>query len=1121
MIEIKYHPNCYFAYPIFAKSVIMTTQWNKDETRNRVLTENTAQAVFNYLTDQESNRKTWQNRWIWELLQNARDASKTSNNRLIVKIQYNSEELVFLHNGSGFTPEQITHLIYHGSTKVEDEDTIGKYGSGFLTTHLLSPEVVISGQLHDGQWFDFSLVRRPDSVPALRESMDEAWENFSPSVVPQVPMPEVFTTRFVYPIKEDNAADAVKSGIATLKQCAPYVVVFNQEFSSITIEDHHETICFEATEPEQMEVSEIQQIVVTEKTMANNTEMQYLLAQGEKASVTVPLTSSGNSLVCLPIDNISRLFLGFPLVGTEDFSFPAVIHSLDFTPTENRNGVYLWQSNNEANRNNQAIIEEACALLVRLLTFVAASGWCNVHRLVEIPPIEKKDWLHIEQLRNCLKSKLIDKILQTPAVITTTGTRLSPQDAILLRAKSEADIEILWNLEESIEGIREKLSKQDEAIGWCQAVKSWESVSERSLSMLEDGGALALYVEQKSKYTQGPNTGWGHLENLQKLLRADVCAVDWLNRLYQFLIDDGFDNEIRTRRFIPDQAGFFHQLNETSRDTGIDEELKNIAELLEYFIRYKLRDTRLTPLVQEIEAGNMNNEFVVSDIISRIRKHADENPGDSFKEASVRMFAWIVNRKAYSHLLNFPVFAEDGKSGSPFVFYLPNATHHTNFSLLLLAPVRAWPEDLQPFKDLFPPNSILADAFFEVVSNPDTWKILNEQQLVNIGIRYWYTNKKQVNLKEFSPDVDRDEGDHIAFIDSVTDIVKRAEIMDRVSNSRERAFLFWRFLTEWLIKNDVNSIELKETNCQCGGTHEYYSGAWVMPVRNNSWIRCEGDRRVRATTESLASLLRDNGWQMDSLNQNPAVVNLLTAIGVTQFDLMREFVTAGNEEERRVQENILTEIIVKAGGNLNQISALVQDLKEDENLLQHLEERREQRRIVSENQHLGQQVEELVKVNLEKEGFSVRRTGIGSDFEISNDTDNIITLDVARNSKNWLVEVKSTRTQSVNMTPTQAKTAEGKGDEFLLCIVPIEQENGEPDLKTVREEMRFVKNIGALVAPLCKNLIALEELQTGITGELPSGVKLVITEGIARIRVNQSVWETQGFPLENLAARLM
>ncbi len=1101
----------------------MTVQWNKEETKSRALTENTAQAVFKNLTDQESNRARWQNRWIWELLQNARDASKTSNNRLIVKIQYNSEKLVFLHNGGGFTLEQIAHLIYHGSTKVEDEETIGKYGSGFLTTHLLSPEITISGQLHDGQWFDFSLVRRPDSPTELRESMDEAWENFSPSVVSPVPMPEDFTTRFVYPIKEDNAANAVKSGITTLKQSAPYVVVFNQEFSRITIEDHHETFCIEASEPLPLNDTGIQQITVSQRTNENNTEMKYLLVQGEKASVTVPLKPNENNLVCLPIENIPRLFLGFPLVGTEDFSFPAVVNSLNFTPTEKRDGVYLWQSNNEANHNNQAIIEEACTLLVRLLTFVAASGWCHVHRLAEIPPIQERDWLHIDQLRKCLKSKLIDEILQTPVVITASGTTLTPQNAIPLQAKSDAHIETLWKLFESLEGVCKKLPKQDEAVGWCRAIQSWTNISEHIPPMLRNGGYLALYVEEKSKYTQGPNTGWGHLENLQKLLRPDVCVVDWLNQLYQFLMDDGFDNEIRTHRFIPDQAGFFHQLNETSRDTGIDEELKNIAELLGDSIRYKLRDIRLTPLVQEIEAGNMNNGFVASDIISRIRKRAEENPDDSFKEASVRMFAWITNQEEEDHslLLTFPVFAEDGNSDNPTAHYLPNAPFNTDFSSLLLAPVRAWQEDLQPFKDLFPPNSILADAFFEAVSTPNTWQILNDQRLVKMGIQYRYTNKRQVNLKDFSPDVDRDDKDHIALIDSVTDIVKRSEIMSRVSDSRERAFLFWRFLTEWLIKNDVYSIELKEANCQCGGIHDYYSGAWVMPVRNNSWIRCEGNRRVPVTVESLASLLRDNEWQLDSLNQNPAVVNLLTAIGVTQFDLMREFVTAGSEKDRRIQENILTEIIVKAGGKLSQISALLQDLKEDKNLLQHLEERREQRRIMSENQHLGQQVEELVKENLEKEGFSVRPTGIGSDFEISDDTDNIITLDVARNSKNWLVEVKSTRSQSVDVTPVQAKTADDKGDAYLLCIVPLEQENGEPDLEIVRKEMRFLKNIRAHVAPLCEYLISLEELQSGITDKLPPGVKLVITEGKVRIRVNQSVWENNGFPIEDLAARLI
>ena len=71
--------------------------------------------------------------------------------------------------------EEVAHLIYHGSTKLEDEKTIGQYGSGFLTTHLLSPAIDVSGQLNDTRPFQFRLKREISSTKALSDSMDEAW----------------------------------------------------------------------------------------------------------------------------------------------------------------------------------------------------------------------------------------------------------------------------------------------------------------------------------------------------------------------------------------------------------------------------------------------------------------------------------------------------------------------------------------------------------------------------------------------------------------------------------------------------------------------------------------------------------------------------------------------------------------------------------------------------------------------------------------------------------------------------------------------------------------------------------------------------------------------------------
>ena len=183
----------------------MTISWEekKANTKDQGFTLTIANAVFKYLNALVDDRPKRRTRWIWELLQNAHDASTTSDKRLIASIRDNSEELVFLHNGSGFTMEQIQRLIFHGSTKVEDEETIGRYGSGFLTTHLLSWDIDVSGQLGDGQWFDFRLSRNPESVNALSTSMNQAWDDFNPVLSLREPMPNSFTTRFKYPITEN------------------------------------------------------------------------------------------------------------------------------------------------------------------------------------------------------------------------------------------------------------------------------------------------------------------------------------------------------------------------------------------------------------------------------------------------------------------------------------------------------------------------------------------------------------------------------------------------------------------------------------------------------------------------------------------------------------------------------------------------------------------------------------------------------------------------------------------------------------------------------------------------------------------------------------------------------
>ena len=217
-------------------SVVVSDQ-EIDQIMTAEVIANTAQGVLHKLEELERNRDHVLTRWVWELLQNARDAAVDPDTSLIASVGLTADEIVFRHTGANFEIAEMAHLIYHGSTKIEDSESIGQYGSGFLATHLLSPEIEIAGQLADGRRFSFPLRREVGSVRALSNSMAQAQNDFKASLSSETVENE-FTTQFRYRL-EDGAVDAVEEGIKALKRCAPFVLAFNKEFSSISINSGH------------------------------------------------------------------------------------------------------------------------------------------------------------------------------------------------------------------------------------------------------------------------------------------------------------------------------------------------------------------------------------------------------------------------------------------------------------------------------------------------------------------------------------------------------------------------------------------------------------------------------------------------------------------------------------------------------------------------------------------------------------------------------------------------------------------------------------------------------------------------------------------------------------------
>ncbi len=1088
---------------------------SKDEIKDRVLTENTAQGILNHLRELESNRARMQRRWIWELLQNARDAAADDDTHLVASVELGRGELVFQHNGRGFTMEEVAHLIYHGSTKLEDEKAIGQYGSGFLTTHLLSPEIDVSGQLSDERHFNFRLRREIVSTKALSDSMDRAWDEFDASTEA---LADSFTTRFRYPVAEESVG-AVEEGIETLKQCAPFVVVFNRQFRRINIKSLEETTTFEVVERVPLEAG-LQTVTVGVSEHGSLRERKYLLAEGELASVTIPMAPIDNGAICLPLEGIPRLFLGFPLVGTETFSFPAVTNSFAFTPTENRDGVFLGQSDDEANHTNQAVMEEACDLHVKLVEFVAKSRWANTHTLAAIPPISEQTWLSRDWIHDRL-GHLVTQIRQTLAVISADAA-FSPKDSIVPLAGEVMATEALWDLLCEIKTFRPKLPARNEADGWRAAVESWAAITGRDTTSFGegyDGSKLVSFLEEATK---GDDTDSGTFEGLENVLQHEVDAVEWLDRLYRFLKDEGFDNLIRESHVVLDQAGYLDKLSNLYRDNDIGEELKAIGDdVLDMGIRGRLRDTRLTSLADEIGKGELGNKDVIQEITDNLEELCSEGTlGDKFTQASPRLLAWLVTNKQWNYLTGFPAFSTRPEDGSCEVLWLGQKGGED--VEVPLAPIKAWTEDLQQYADLFPWRYIMAEEFFALLPEADVWPMLSGQGYVRTDVVV-SGNKSR---GDFLPDEPLADGEHktvdaVALTDLILFTRDRVGVMARVRDSQARARLFWRFLTEWLIKRDPKGLELKTADCECGASHRYYSAMWLVPVVRNSWVPQGNDIRDRATAQSLAKLLRGSGWTPNALGDTSAALKLLEAIRVTRFDLMRHFVVS-DDASRSALDDTMTNILVSTGGDLSHVRDFVEDMKTDKDLPQHLADRRERRRVVHENQRLGGLVEDLVKEGLEDEGFTVKRTGIGSDFEIEYDMleeDEEIGIELSRNGRTWLVEVKATREHRVRMTARQAETAVKRGDGFLLCVVPVGHSGSKLQKDDVRTKMRFVQNIGPRVEPLCAELDALNDLRDDATTPSDSDIQLEIEAGTARIRVDNAAWQN-GICLTDLPTQL-
>src|SRR5206468_398729 len=136
----------------------------------------------------------------------------------------------FRRDGAPFDDSELSHLIYHGSTKQDDETKKGKFGSGFITIHLISERVSIAGSLKDEDGslsdFEFILDRTGATASDIEKHMEAAWDKCLESIHP--PMERKFSTSFACEF-DDQSRPTVAVGLQELERVAPFVLALIDE----------------------------------------------------------------------------------------------------------------------------------------------------------------------------------------------------------------------------------------------------------------------------------------------------------------------------------------------------------------------------------------------------------------------------------------------------------------------------------------------------------------------------------------------------------------------------------------------------------------------------------------------------------------------------------------------------------------------------------------------------------------------------------------------------------------------------------------------------------------------------------------------------------------------------
>lgn len=1010
--------------------------------RDRQLSKNEARHIYTRVREAREAPHLAGIRWPFELLQNALDAGPRPERDVVtVNLRQEDGQTIFQHDGAAFSAQELAALLSGGSSKdFGAEDTTGRFGTGFLVTHVLADRMSLQGLIALGRGYEsFSLdINRSGDEEQILENIHQCSQAIERAE--QIPDAEaVPSARFIYPMQNEETfalgIDAFRAALSYLYGTCPRLG--NVHLTAPSLGD-------ELWIPGQVSTIRMSGGIAWDRLIDVRRSgetyqyriLRFALSDKPRASALVLLESAGDIWqLGLPGDADARIYRQYPLRSS---SFIPINFILDgaFEPDQERSIVLMNDSDRQA-------LSEGFSAAALAAHYAFEHRFAGAHLLSKVDALnagfnptdqdETAWWLQqLAQLANVVGNfPIVQTASDAVPALPTDGVYADFVSPHLLNEVGAPDTSVdrLWPLLNEASDLIPPIKEL--AADWTAIADSWARLGVR---------ANLVTVEGLASWVRGDTAEGSEAAEISEL-RVIGDKIDWLARYLDVVGEcwhnrGGTDSEI-LRSLLPNQRGALCSPEKLRRDGGIADELKDICEAVGFDVRAGLLSTELSDsagsatlryaksALSKAIPGSAQNEDIERELLDKLVKAlpedtmcSDDNTAVQLATASLLAYLWKAGGAAAEALARkVPLVAKSKK-----VVYWSSER-------MMMAPVGSWGQGAQAFSDAYPTDRVLDDLYAElddtVVAALSAWGVAYPDPIVS-------TLVGSLDGARLANMVDKDfDSSGVTLRDerfSQIALLPR-EVMNHVQDQDQaRALLglvlmhvapndpLWR---QWRTVNGSRARDIIEFRVR--------GGLWLGDLRSRAWIPVRGDddsKPVKAGADvvTLRSLL-DPAW----IDGNPDAIELLTQC--FEFDeLELRLLGISPEVQGRVRQG-LAKLLESGGGDPEFYEALAREA----------ETRQQRKEDVARARSMGYAVQDAVRLALESYGLTVTLVDRGYDFEVTGAVmDDTLDLVATRFTVGpYFVEVKATTAGPVRLTPAQADKAASESSRYVLCVVDL------------------------------------------------------------------------------------